>query len=305
VDRRRHALWRRIHIRAGDQGFQEEPMSADSSTGAGDLQFDRAIIPDAAPSTGGPVCAKCNASIRMYYYHVDGDTTCSSCKQALERANGGGIAAGRSGGRLKAVFAGLGAAVAGSIIYYSVMKYLDLEIGYVAILIGFMVGYAIRGATAGRGSRRLQVLAAGLTYFAVALAYLPFSIEGMREAAKEGVSADSVTASLPSESLVASTDATAPAGDAQDTRTDASIDAADAAASSDLGIVGLLLGLGGGVLFVLALPLVVIFGSMPGGLISALIIGIGMHQAWKMTAPIQLAITGPFKVGSDGAPATA
>jgi hypothetical protein len=59
------------------------------------------------------------------------------------------------------------------------------------------------------------------------------------------------------------------------------------------------------VLFVLALPLVVIFGSMPGGLISALIIGIGMHQAWKMTAPIQLAITGPFKVGSDGAPATA
>ena len=280
-------------------------MSADSSTGAGDLQFDRAIIPDATPSTGAPVCAKCSAPIRMYYYHVDGDTTCSSCKQALERANGGGTAAGRAGGRLKAVFAGIGAAIAGSIIYYSVMKYLDLEIGYVAILIGFMVGYAIRSASAGRGSRRLQLLAAGLTYFAVALAYLPFSIEGMRDAAREDASADSNTASLSSESLVASIDANAPDGVAQDTRAEASIDEADAAASSDLGIVGLLLGLAGGVLFVLALPLVVIFGSMPGGLISALIIGIGMHQAWKMTAAMQLAISGPFKVGSEGAPAAA
>src|SRR5688500_7935005 len=139
-------------------------MSADSSTrsGAEDLQFDRAVDPAAA--TDAPVCATCNAAIRMYYYDLDRATTCSSCQQAADRASGGGRS---SGGMLKATLFGLGAAVAGAIIYYSVMEYMNLEIGYVAILIGFMVGYAVRAAVAGRGGRRYQLLAAGLTYFAV------------------------------------------------------------------------------------------------------------------------------------------
>ena len=37
---------------------------------------------------------------------------------------------------------------------------------------------------------------------------------------------------------------------------------------------------------------------MPGGLITAAIIGFGMHQAWRMTAAPQLTITGPYRVGT-------
>src|SRR5688500_6695715 len=162
-------------------------MSA-SSTGPGtdDLQFDRAIDPEAA-SPGNPVCAKCNAPIRMFYYHVNGETTCSTCKQSM-----GGSAGKSKAGMPKALLYGLGAAIAGAVIYYAVMEYLELEIGYVAILIGFMVGYAIRNALAGRGSRRFQFLAAGLTYFAVALAYAPFAIRGMIDPDGTEISADSL-----------------------------------------------------------------------------------------------------------------
>ncbi|MCC7001772.1 MAG: hypothetical protein IT357_06425 [Gemmatimonadaceae bacterium] len=50
----------------------------------------------------------------------------------------------------------------------------------------------------------------------------------------------------------------------------------------------------------LAMPIVAIMGSMPGGLISALIIGFGMSQAWKMLVPTPMHVEGPFKVS--GAP---
>ena len=273
-------------------------MSAESnpSSGADNLQFDRAIAPDAAGNAGSPVCAKCNAAIRMYYYDVDGATTCSSCKQSIDRVHGTG--AGRSGpGMMKAFLFGLGAAVAGAVIYYSVMKYLELEIGYVAILIGFMVGYAIRSAVAGRGGRRFQLLAAGLTYFAVALAYTPFSIEGMREAAQEQAADSS--------SVSADDDAVASADASTDAAADADVPDAASANEAKLGAAGTALAVGGGLLFILFLPVVVILGSMPSGLISALIIGLGMHTAWTMTRALDITITGPFKVGDERARAAA
>ena len=62
--------------------------------------------------------------------------------------------------------------------------------------------------------------------------------------------------------------------------------------------------------FTLALPVLAVAGSMPSGLISALIIGIGMHQAWKMTGVAHVPITGPYRVaprrdGADAEPAPA
>jgi hypothetical protein len=278
---------------------RESFMSADASTRreADNLQFDRAVDPSAPDAAGGaPVCSSCSAAIRMYYYDVDGATVCSTCKQGVERASGGGSA---KGGMLKVVLAGLGAAVAGAIIYYSVMEYLNLEIGYVAILIGFMVGYAVRSAAAGRGGRRYQLLAAGLTYFAVALAYAPFALRGGEEGDAEDVAADSVAVV---------SDAIDPSADAQ-TATDTDADDADPAtpnvAAEQLGFGGIALGLGGGLLFVLALPVIVILGSMPSGLISAAIIGFGIHQAWSMTKGAQVSITGPFRVGTERATGTA
>jgi len=287
---------------------------ADSSTAPGtdDLQFDRAIDAEGA-SPGTPVCAKCSTPIRMYYYHVNGETTCSTCKQAVDVAAGAGR--GRSGASmLKAMAYGLGAAIAGAFIYYAVMEYLDLEIGLVAILIGYMVGKAIHNATAGRGSRRFQVLAAGLTYLAVALAYAPFAIRGALESDNE-VTADSSAQAgvLPlAAALSDSVDAAVTLASADSNAVIAPAEAADSfaidtstVAPEELGVGGMAFGIAGALLLILALPVIVIFTSMPSGLISAVIIGFGMHQAWGLTGGEPLSITGPFKIGGASPPATA
>ena len=57
-------------------------------------------------------------------------------------------------------------------------------------------------------------------------------------------------------------------------------------------------------LLVFALPVLSVFGSLPFGLISALIIFIGMRQAWQMTAAPQLEISGPYRVGTGPASAS-
>jgi hypothetical protein len=71
------------------------------------------------------------------------------------------------------------------------------------------------------------------------------------------------------------------------------------------------LGLGALALFVTVLPIFAVLGSMPSGLISALIIGIGMRRAWKMTADTggetagATVIAGPFRVGKPAIAASA
>lgn len=53
--------------------------------------------------------------------------------------------------------------------------------------------------------------------------------------------------------------------------------------------------------FTIALPVVAIMGSLPGGLLSALIIGFGMLQAWQLTGTPRIAFQGPFRVGGASA----
>src|SRR2546427_9516885 len=84
---------------------------------------------------------------------------------------------------------GLGAGVIGAIIYYAVMAIAHLEIGIVAILIGYMVGYAVRKGARGRGGRRFQVLAVALTYASVALAYTPIAVKQAIDANRQKASA--------------------------------------------------------------------------------------------------------------------
>ena len=57
-------------------------------------------------------------------------------------------------------------------------------------------------------------------------------------------------------------------------------------------------------LLAFVLPVGAILRSLPFGLISALIIFIGMRQAWQMTAAPRLAISGPYKVGTGPASAS-
>ena len=141
-----------------------------------DLQFDRvAVAGPAAEAAGAPgvVCAGCHARLETDYFEINGRPFCADCRDRVEAI--AETPRGLTPFAVAAIF-GLGAAVAGAAIYYAVIALLNLEIGLVAILIGYMVGYAVRKGAGGRGGLRFQILAAVLTYCAVGLAYTPFAL---------------------------------------------------------------------------------------------------------------------------------
>jgi len=245
-------------------------MSRDESPAANDapreLQFDR--VETSAPVEGGAavpgvVCAVCGKDVGDQYYHANGKPICDNCRHRVLAAT----VTPRSPARLAiAALFGLGAAIAGAAIYYAVIAIANLEIGLVAILIGYMVGWAVRKGAGGRGGRRFQILAVALTYWAVGLAYAPLAYKGMKQ--------DKLAA-------------TATADSTRTTSDTATVGGRDAAKA--LGAVFVL---------IFALPVMSVFGSLPFGLISALIIFIGMRQAWAMTAAPKLDISGPYRVGA-------
>jgi hypothetical protein len=256
------------------------------------LQFDRvetSLPPGASATSPGVTCVVCGKAVGDEYFTVNEKPVCEGCRQVLISA----AATPKSAGPLlRAGLFGLGAAIAGAAIYYAVIAIADLEIGIVAILIGYMVGYSVRKGAGGRGGRRFQILAAVLTYWAVGLAYTPLAF---KELTKKG---DGASSSLTADSTRG--------GDSSQVASRPDTSAKAATSSDDKAVSGrdALIAIGALVLMVFALPVLSIIGSMPMGLISALIIFIGLRQAWSMTAPHKLEISGPYKVGRGPIPAS-
>lgn len=260
-------------------------MTGPSSSGApDDLNFDRAESASGGAGAAPNQCANCGRPLGEKYFTANGAPICATCRGKLEHAV---APVGASGTLVKALVWGFGASIVGAIIYYSVMRFLNLEIGLVAILTGWMVGKSMSAATAGRGGRLLQVSAGLLTYVSVAMAYFPFAMQQMNDldsAASAVTSADSTGA------------ASAPLFDTTDAAL--GIDVATDGPVQMSPIVGLVILLG----FAFALPILAILGSLPGGLISAAIIGFGIMQAWQLTGAPKLVFEGPFWLagGSSG-----
>ena len=183
----------------------------------------------------------------------------------------------------RAVLFGIGASILGAALYFAVLAISGFEVGLVAIAIGYMVGYGIRLGTRGRGGRRFQVLALVLTYWAIGLAYSTLAVQQLiqeRSGAKSAAVAGQQTGDA-AQPAVAATQEAAPDGDARPAT----------GAGFALGLLFLLA-------FTFVLPAIVVFQSMPGGVISGAIIGFGMLQAWRMTAAPAVTVTGPYRIGA-------
>jgi len=257
------------------------------------LQFDRVETTHASgdlAASPSVTCVVCHRSVGGSYYTANGKPICASCRDVVTSA----AATPRSAGPiLRAALFGLGAAVAGAAIYYAVIAIANLEIGIVAILIGYMVGWAVRKGAGGSGGRRFQILAVALTYWAVGLAYAPLAFKqmvgGPNKISASVLATDSTAGPTIGERLGDSTQAVANAAESTGKTASADTEASRSHALKAIGALALL---------VFALPVLSVFGSLPFGLISALIIFIGMRQAWQMTAAPRLAISGPYRVGT-------
>lgn len=261
-------------------------MSADKTTDKTDaLQFDRAITSNPQDAASTAVCANCGTAITTEYFHVAGQTVCANCRVTLEA-----ITATPRGWRplLKAGVFGVGAAIAGAVIYYAVIAITGWEIGIVAILIGYMVGYMVRKGAGQKGGRRFQILALLLTYWAVGLAYAPVLFKAMadKDAKKATAAGVDSTRKSPTDSVRASS------------KTDSLTTTSATAGGKKAAPTGreFLLGLGALLFLTFALPVMMVVGSLPSGLLSGLIILIGLRQAWQMTRAPQLNISGPYRL---------
>ncbi len=74
---------------------------------------------------------------------------------------------------VQAVLYGVVAALVGSIAYAAFTIVTHIQIGYLAVGIGYIVGKAMLHATHGLGGRKYQVVSAVLTYLAVSMAAVP------------------------------------------------------------------------------------------------------------------------------------
>lgn len=249
-------------------------------------------------------CAECSQPIRLQYFEVAGRVVCTACKGKLERMVAG-EGTSRGGRVMRALAYGGVAVVLGAVIWFAIAALFNLEIGLVAILIGWMVGRAVHAGSAGRGGRRYQVMAAVMTYLSVALSYGALAV---REFSRDdaGTAAAAIDSSAVRDSSGGAFAAAAPAAGASassaataadDTDDDAAAAATgDSTATASAWAKSPLLGLTVFLGFVLAMPIALNLASMPGGLLGLAILGFGIHQAWKMNAPVELVITGPHKV---------
>jgi hypothetical protein len=121
-------------------------------------------------------CKTCNQLIvDKYYYRVSGAPTCTACAARLAAQ----VPADSQTAFVRALVFGIGGALLGLIVYSTVGIVTGLEIGYVSLAVGYIVGRAITMGSLGIGGKRYQIAAVILTYAAVSLSAVPITIYQM------------------------------------------------------------------------------------------------------------------------------
>lgn len=241
-----------------------------------DLQFDRAEFD--AGAAAHAACHFCKRTLTEHYFDVNSLVVCADCRDAIAREQA--KTAGASG-VLKAIGAGLGAGLAGAIVYYLVLVLTGYELALISIAVGYAVGRAVRWGSGGRGGRLYQVIAVMITYVAIVGSYTPMVITQMQHE----IDADRKAAAVAGQTSNPATPTTA---------------GTPARARPVDGFMVLRSLMGAIILFILLLPVPLMTGLQ--NIIGLIIIGLALYEAWKTTRRVQLTITGPFTL-TPGEPA--
>jgi hypothetical protein len=255
------------------------------ASGAEPIQFDHAEFTTPAPAVLG--CRSCKQPIPDAYYEVNGLILCDRCRQAFlasfQRPKGGVFRF------LKASVFGFGGALAGAAITYGVCMFTKGGMrGILSILVGWMVGKAVRQGSEMRGGWQYQLLAVALVYSAMSWSFVPLLIEQYHDDIQH----------IPHK-VVKERNPAAKAGDVH--RADIGADKGERALVlvKDETIAKTAF-----VFFVLLIgsyfwPYVMI---QSGQFISLLVFFFGLQTTWRMTRKLNLSINGPFRVGDLGQP---
>src|SRR5579871_645356 len=148
-------------------------MSADGAgnAGGGDLQFDKV---DLASPGEARSCGLCRRPVAGEYFQIGHSVICGPCAATLSGTGSGAFP--------RALLFARGAALAGTIVWYAIIKFTGHEFGLLAIGVGLLVGKAVRKGGQGLGGGPYQALAMALTYLSITCAYVPLVLRGLEEA---------------------------------------------------------------------------------------------------------------------------
>ncbi len=196
---------------------------------------------------------------------------CESCVQQLEQQ----LPKDSHAVYARGLLFGLGAAIVGMVLYAGFTIVTGFYIGYVSLAVGWLVGKAIMLGSKGIGGRRYQIAAVVLTYAAVSLAAVPIAIS-------YNMKAKSASPAIHSRQQQ-------PAAGSQP----AEPDQTQAAAKPSLGAAFLQL-----LLLGLASPFLELQDPFHG-IIGLVILMVGIHFAWKITAgSLRADIQGPYNISA-------
>ncbi len=222
-------------------------------------QFEH-MEPKAAAAAGA--CAACQRTIPDQYFEAAGKIFCPACKDAVRASLSGGSGFVRL---LKAGVFGAGAAAVSAAGWYFIVKLTGYELGLVAVVVGLVVGGAVRMGAERRGGWLYQSLAVVLTYVAIATSYVPMVMDSYREQAVEEAAQEE--------------NASDEVGESQGEVAPKEVDEALVLV---VGIVG-----------AFVLPVAQVFD---GGFIGLLIVGFALYEAWKINKRQRIDFSGPFQL---------
>jgi hypothetical protein len=243
----------------------------------------------AGPS-GNDHCQFCHQPIAGTYYRVNDSLACPGCA-AKARAE---LSKDTHAAYMRALLFGIGAAIAGMILYSVFEIATGLIVGYVSLAVGYLVGKAMMKGSGGVGGKRYQITAAVLTYAAVSMAAVPvaihYAIEHKQQRQEQSTRGQVSGQSSEQASGQASGPSSGQSSDDEFERQERKVNPnyappSRAAALATLALIGI------------ASPFYELWQGGPSFSwgIGVVILIVGIRIAWRITAGVPLQIYGPFQ----------
>jgi hypothetical protein len=237
----------------------------------------------------GDICKSCNQPISGSYYRINGSLACERCTTQLQTQ----LPKDNHASFVRALMFGIGAAILGLIGYAAFSIITGIQIGYISLAVGWLIGKAMRTGSRGIGGLRYQIAAALFTYAAVSMAAIPIYLAQVNK----------LKATKPPQVQTAPATPGASTGDSESDESASSSGTAAATAHPKPRInpfvaIGLLALLG------LASPFLELQDPFHG-VIGLIILFVGIRFAWQQTGAPKIDIVGPFQAARAPAPTPA
>ncbi len=262
-------------------------MTDSTSVPENDLQFDQADFNN--PDAKEMECGACHKKINKTYFDINGKSVCPECCGNFEAAQSKGNGTTRF---IRALLFGVPAAILGAGIYYGISAATGYEFGLVAIVIGLMVGAAVRAGCRRKGGWAYQTLAILLTYMSIVSTYIPYMIQGIREADKNRIAESSQPVDQTGKPDAENTPASMAVS--QDTQSEQPR-AAQTITVEKASILMTIIALVSLLAYAMVAPFLMGFENILG----LIIIAIGLYEAWKINKRTPIKIIGPFTITPD------